>query len=389
MPAHIKQNKYGIWYLVDGFTNKSLRTKAKRHAELRLKQYNEGKFSVTSVPTVGKFYDEWITRKVPPLVRTTLARGYRQNFTKHILPRFRHSVLSDITTKELREFQAELIGSGLSVKTVRNLIDASFRALYRDARVEIGSELEGRDPFMDLQWPRQPKTRPDPLTAEERDRIIRWYIENDFFYYPLVAWQFHTGMRPSETFALTWADIELGRGTISINKSRNMGATGATKTVNSERIIQIDQALIDILKLLPSRELGIEHVFVGKTGNPMSKKWAEHSWSKPLKKLEIRHRKFYACRHTTITELVKAGHNLKAIADYVGTSVAMIEQNYCARLQLSPDTVSRENTADSTSVREVFEKLAKRLTDQLSENKDLDGENLVAGPGFEPGTSRL
>ena len=82
--------------------------------------------------------------------------------------------------------------------------------------------------------------------------------------------------------------------------------------------------------------------------------------------LEIRPRKFYACRHTTITELVKAGHNLKAIADYVGTSVAMIEQNYCARLQLKPEN------------REVFEKLAKKLN-----------ENVVAGPGFEPGTSRL
>ena len=65
----------------------------------------------------------------------------------------------------------------------------------------------------------------------------------------------------------------------------------------------------------------------------MSKKWAEHSWKEPLEKLGIRHRKFYACRHTTITELVRAGHNLKAIADYVGTSVAMIEANYCAGTQ--------------------------------------------------------
>lgn len=378
MPAHIKQNKYGVWYLIDGFTNKSLRTKVKRQALARLKQYSEHKFNLRPTPTVGNFYDGWIVKKIPPLVRETLARDYRQAFNKHILARFRHSLLSDIKTKDLKEFQAELIGDGLSVKTARNVIDGSFRALYRDARVEVGGDLEGRDPFMDLQWPRQPKTKPDPFTAEERDRIIRWYIESDFFFYPLVAWQFHTGMRPSETFALTWRDIDLQAGTVSINKSRNMGATAATKTVNSERIVQIDQTLIDILKLLPSREVGIEHVFVGKTGNPMSKKWAEHNWSAPLKKLRIRHRKFYACRHTTITELVRAGHNLKAIADYVGTSVAMIEQNYCARLQLSPETVSRENAADSATVREVFEKLVEK-----------SNKNVVAGPGFEPGTSRL
>ena len=63
----------------------------------------------------------------------------------------------------------------------------------------------------------------------------------------------------------------------------------------------------------------------------MSKKWAEHFWKEPFKELGIRHRKFYACRHTAITKLVRAGHNLKAIADHVGTSVVMIETNYCAR----------------------------------------------------------
>jgi integrase len=69
-------------------------------------------------------------------------------------------------------------------------------------------------------------------------------------------------MRPAETFALTWRDIDLEAGTVSINKSRNMGMTAATKTANSERIIQIDEALISIVKLLPSRALGIPHVFV-------------------------------------------------------------------------------------------------------------------------------
>ena len=172
-------------------------------------------------------------------------------------------------------------------------------------------------------------------------------------------------MIPSETFALTWADVDLARGTVSINKSRNMGVTAATKTANSDRIIPLDERLTEILKLLPSRELGLEHVFVGKRGEPMSKKWAEHNWKEPLEKLGIRHRKFYACRHTAITQLVMAEKNLKSIADYVGTSVAMIETNYCARQGLN---INRSNLA------------------QYPPNY---AENLVAGPGFEPGTSRL
>ena len=41
--------------------------------------------------------------------------------------------------------------------------------------------------------------------------------------------------------------------------------------------------------------------------------------------------KFYA---TFITEMVKAGQNLKAIGGYCGTSVAMIEADYCGTLKL-------------------------------------------------------
>lgn len=47
-----------------------------------------------------------------------------------------------------------------------------------------------------------------------------------------------------------------------------------------------------------------------------------------LKKLGIRRRKFYATRHSFISWALTRGMNLKAIAEYVGTSVAMIESSY-------------------------------------------------------------
>jgi hypothetical protein len=62
--------------------------------------------------------------------------------------------------------------------------------------------------------------------------------------------------------------------------------------------------------------------------------------------------------------MVRRGVNLKDIADSAGTSVAMIEQHYCAISQLDPDNMG---------YREVIEKSpAKPLI-------------LVASPtGFEP-----
>lgn len=48
-----------------------------------------------------------------------------------------------------------------------------------------------------------------------------------------------------------------------------------------------------------------------------------------LETFGIRTLKLYATRHTFITEKVRAGGNLLLIAQYVGTSLSMIQQNYC------------------------------------------------------------
>ncbi len=176
--------------------------------------------------------------------------------------------MAAITTKDLNDFRVKLL-KRLAVKTVRNIIDGSFRALYRDARLEI-EVLQGKDPFIDIQWPRLPRKEARPVHSRG--------TRPDSIFYPYVAWQFYTGMRPSETAALLWADIDLEAGTVSLNKSRNMGTEAANKTANSERLIPVDEHLVSILKLLLSRELGLKHVFVGKRGDPMSKKWAEHNW---------------------------------------------------------------------------------------------------------------
>jgi len=145
-----------------------------------------------------------------------------------------------------------------------------------------------------------------------------------------------------------------------------MGSESAPKTSGSGRIIQFAEPVLNVVKILPSHELGLSHVFVNKHGKPMNaRKWSEHNWGGPLKTLGIRRQEFYATRHTFITEAIKRGESPLAVAQYCGTSLAMIQADYCGTLGLRLDQT-------------VFEpQLEKAL------------KSLVAGPGFEPGTSRL
>ena len=252
MPTHLKQNEYGYYYLVDGYVNKSLKTKSKRHAEALLRKHLEGKLGLDPLPTVKEYYEGWIETKIEPLCRVALQHGYRQHFTKHILPKFGALRSDQVKTGDLVKFQLALLQKvvnektkkKMAVKTCRNIIDGSFRALYRDARAEYSKQLMGYDPFLHAPWPKLMPERPDPFTVEERDKIIKHSIENDFFYYPWVFTLFHTGMRPSEASGLTCNDVDLNARELWITKSRYMGTDAPPKTSASSRRIEIALSVV-------------------------------------------------------------------------------------------------------------------------------------------------
>jgi integrase len=62
-------------------------------------------------------------------------------------------------------------------------------------------------------------------------------------------------------------------------------------------------------------------------GRPIDVKvFTQWTWNPALRRLNLRPRKFYATRHTFISVALTRGWNLKALAEYCGTSVAMIER---------------------------------------------------------------
>src|SRR5262245_4474231 len=134
--------------------------------------------------TVREYYDMWILRQRPPLRRKAAERDYRQHFSRYILPRLGEVIVSDetLTERALIDLQDYLLHDaprrkkgrkGLAVKTVRNIIDSSFRAMVRDAR-EIDHLMSG-DPFAAVKWPANQSKRRDPFTKEQRDEILEYF----------------------------------------------------------------------------------------------------------------------------------------------------------------------------------------------------------------------
>jgi len=126
--------------------------------------------------TVGEYFTVWIEGKKPPFVRAGLERDYREHFKRYILPQFEAVELSDVTPRKLVDFRTHLQEDrGLSLKSCRTIIDASFRAMMRDAR-KIDHLIE-IDPFAALDWPRLTLQKPDPFMEDERDKITYHFHE--------------------------------------------------------------------------------------------------------------------------------------------------------------------------------------------------------------------
>jgi integrase len=216
---------------------------------------------------------------------------YRRQFSRYILPKFASCELAQVTPKLLEAFRTYLLTElGLSLKSCRNIIDGTFRAMMRDAR--IIDQLIDKDPFEFLRWPRIRRPKPDPFTEEERDKILAPFKGKNPFYYPFVYTQFWTGMRPSEAIALRWGHVDFQTERISITKSRYLGAENETKTRASERTIRI---LPGVAALLRSRKplhvTETDYVFRNQKDNPIDEdKWRKKRWYRTLRAAGVRER---------------------------------------------------------------------------------------------------
>jgi hypothetical protein len=105
------------------------------------------------------------------------------------LPKFETTLIAELTPALLeafrryllQEYEARTPTGRLSLKSVKNIMVASFRAMIRDARTV--DYLIEKDPFEALVWPRRTPTKPNPFQEEERDAIIAYFRQKVSFYY--------------------------------------------------------------------------------------------------------------------------------------------------------------------------------------------------------------
>lgn len=118
------------------------------------------------------------------------------------------------------------------------------------------------------------KDKKDPkhlYTQEEIDKILFRFRYNDTFTCSFLT-SCYTGMRTGEVFALTWDDIDLDEGIISIKHSiydkakdiKGRWYLGSTKTISGERLIYISPTLLSALKNYKAKQDYLKQLYGNK-----------------------------------------------------------------------------------------------------------------------------
>ena len=108
-------------------------------------------------------------------------------------------------------------------------------------------------------------------TQEEIDKILFRFRYNDTFTCSFLT-SCYTGMRTGEVFALTWDDIDLDKGVISIKHSiydkakdiKGRWYLGSTKTISGERLIYISPTLLSALKNYKAKQDYLKQLYGNK-----------------------------------------------------------------------------------------------------------------------------
>jgi integrase len=212
------------------------------------------------------------------------------------------------------------------------------------------------NPMLGILNMRAVKKLPDPLTVDERDRIL-WDLGR---YDPSVGayfrFAFYTGMRPEEIIALRWGDIDWARRTARVQRVRTFrGSEREGSKTHAERDVDLCYealAAIDTMKAVTFLKRG--DVFENPhTGEPWHDERAQRDtyWAPALKRLGIRSRRPYATRHTYATALLMSGVPPAYIAAQLGhANTKMLFDRYARWL---PE-------ADSGNARAAAEAAMKR-----------------------------
>ena len=335
--AAFKNKDNGTWYVQFRYTDwkGERQQKLKRGFATKREALEwEREFLMEKQADVNMTFESFVAlyeRDIKPKLKLNTWLTKESIIKKKILPYFAKRKLSEITAKDIMRWQNEVRemtdchGKPLSktyLKTVHNQLSAIFNHAARFYGLNLN-----------------PARQAGNMGAEERKEMLFWTREEytkfseammdkplSFYAFEVLYW---CGVREGELLALTPADFDFEKRTVSINKSyqRLSGQDLITtpKTEKSNRVITMPQFLAEEIQDYIKMLYGIgpdDRMFT------VTKSYLHREMDRGAKEAGIPRIRIHDIRHSAVSLLIDMGFSATAIADRVGHESIDITYNY-------------------------------------------------------------
>ena len=350
-------NRWEIKYYDNDDKRRTAYAKTQAEAREKLKELKNKVDSGVNIAKSGTLFVEWLKtwleNYAKPSVKHSTYISYYTYIFKHIEPTFPKISLKDLQPEHLQRFLVQKLKSGrldgtsggLSNNTVHKMKVMIGTAL----RQAIHNGMANRNIADMVKLPNVLQQEMRVLDLKEQNKLEDTCLKsNDLAAFGIYL-SLNTGMRLGEILGLTWENIDLKKGIISVKQTLNRLMVfnketkteieiGTPKSKTSRREIPLFDDCS--LKLMEYKKRQDEHikklngafknlgfVFTTPLGKYIEPKTFQDLFKRQIKAAGIKDANFHAMRHTFATRSLEAGMDIYVLSRILGHAQASTTLN--------------------------------------------------------------
>jgi integrase len=280
--------------------------------------------------TFGEFLSRWVEAAARPRLRERTLDDYQYKIDLYILPSLGGVKLSELSPLHIQLLYSKMQERGLrawSVRYVHLIISSSLKYAVRQRMLP-------NNPAALVELPRRERKEMRAFSREDAARFLKAAAEDR--HETLFALALTTGMRPEEYLGLQWKDVDLVKGTVTVQRTlvQRMGGGwyfGEPKTARSRRTIPLPSSVLKSLAEHRRRQLEArmsagesyhnhDLVFATADGGPLHIRNLTNRHFKPILERAKLAKTFrlYDLRHSCATLLLLANEHPKVVSERLG-----------------------------------------------------------------------